>query len=139
MGVVLAYEYTTDPARVVRPWNAAEYRSMFAEAYDHIDAWEPLDSACTFDQYAARFGFGGPPGSMPPLLRVEEGGEWLRVRSYRYRRFKQQQQKPNSIIEELNTDRQAFGWARYNHKGDDNSIRALVLVASASVSIMIAI
>jgi hypothetical protein len=119
--VLMVYDSANNPAQMRKPWSLDEYTRVYAAAIDDIEQWEPLDPACTFDQYAERFGFAGPPGSFPPLLRIEEENESLRERSHRYRRYKQQQQSAIPKIEELNNDRQAFGWAQYYHSKDGGS------------------
>jgi len=98
---------------------------MSVEAMSDLDHWHPLDPACTFEQYAARFPFCGPSGTQPPLLRVEDtqllAGENLRAKSFHYRSFLQDREVKKASLEDLNTDRQAFAYACYLHPNDGNS------------------
>lgn len=119
--VLMVYAPGGDPLTMFRPWTFENYRQLCAEAMRDLDHWQPLDPGCTFEQYAGRFPFCGPPGTLPPLLRVEEVDESLHIRSHHYRRFVQEQGAASNFIEDLNTDRQAFAHGRYLHKDDGNS------------------
>jgi hypothetical protein len=119
--VLMVYAPSNDPTKLLKPWTFDEYKRLCAEAWADLDHWQPLDPACTFEQYAARFPFCGPPDMLPPLLRVEEASETLRVKSHHYRRFVQEHEVTSSNLEDLNTERQAFAYARYLHKDDGNS------------------
>jgi len=81
--------------------------------------WQPLDPIRTFDDYAGDFGFGGAPA---PQLRMSPGLADYASKNNRYREFEQQQKEWNSRLEELNTDTQCFGYAKYPHPEDAGSI-----------------
>jgi len=118
--VLMVYAPGNDRANMLRPWTFDEYRRLCVGAMVDMDHWRPLDPARTFEQYATQFPFCGPPGTLPPLLRVEEAGEQLCAKSHHYRRFLHEQEF-SSNLEDLNTDRQCFGYACYLHKNDGNS------------------
>merc|ERR1719482_1219946 len=99
----MVYAPGNDPMKMLRPWTFEDYRRLNIEAMTDIDHWQPLDPACTFEQYATRFPFCGPPDTLPPILRVEDANEALRIKSHHYRRFLQERQVIGANIEELNT------------------------------------
>jgi len=80
--------------------------------------WQPLDSACTFGHYAARYGFGLP---VPPRLRITEGTDAYKLRNNRFRHFENEQKRRNKHLHDLNTELECFGYAQYTHSHDGGS------------------
>jgi len=118
--VLMIYCPAGNPAAMLKPWTFDAYMKQCNQAMSDVNQWQPLDPSFTFEQYAGRFPFCGPPGTLPPLLRLEDAGEGLRMRNHHYRRL-MQEQVAASNVEDLDTDRQAFAHGCCLHKDDGNS------------------
>lgn len=95
-----------------------EYKRLYKIESADQSSWQPLDPIRSFEHYKAMYGFGQ---DNPQWLRISEGNEDYRLRNSRYRQFLEDQKIFNNKIEDLNTESECFGYAKYVHKADGNS------------------
>lgn len=96
---------------------SAEYRQLLGQDMQNPSSWQPLDPARTFSQFQ-EYGFGTTPEMK--ILRVQEVNENYAHLNHRYKRFLEE--RSAFSIKDLNTGRQCFGWAKYVHESDGNSM-----------------
>merc|ERR1719221_1909751 len=95
-----------------------EYKRLYRiEAADQ-SSWQPLDPVRSFEHYKTMYGFGQ---DNPQWLRVNEGTDDYKLRNARYRQHLEDQKVYTSRVEDLNTENECFGYAKYTHKHDGNS------------------
>lgn len=97
------------------------YKRLYKIEESDPSSWQPLDPIRTFDHYQAMYGFGG--GETPPQrLRITEGTDDYRLRNTRYAQFVEDQKQFTRRIEDLNTEAECFGYAKYAHRDDGGSV-----------------
>jgi hypothetical protein len=93
-----------------------EYKRAYQEAWTDPSSWQPLDPARSFAQYP-QYGFGR---KQPQLLRVVEATEQYKVQNLRYKVWAEEMNRP--VYSDTNDKEKCFGWAKYVHKNDHNSV-----------------
>jgi hypothetical protein len=93
-----------------------EYDRAFNQARADPSSWQPLDPSRSFYHYR-QHGFGRKQEAM---LRVVEATEAYKTQNLRYKKFDEEMSQ-RSFMDKDETD-QCFGWAKYKHKGDKDSI-----------------
>jgi hypothetical protein len=96
-----------------------EYKRL--ERMEHMDpsSWQPLDPIRTFASYAKEYGF----GSDVQQLQIVEASPAYAVKNVRYRRFEEERRTAmqRQRLEDLNTEAECFGYAKFLHKNDGDS------------------
>jgi len=120
--VVMGFMPNAEHLKLMEPgWSVEEYRQILEQAHEDLTHWQPLDPFWTFDQYVAKFGFGGAQDEFPQLLRLVDASDNLHFDSHRYRRFLQEQQAHSARIEDLNEPNRCYAHALYRHLSDGGS------------------
>jgi len=99
--------------------NTHEYTRLMKVEPQDPSRWEPLNPSCAFSQYSKQFVFGS---SRCVRLRVHEATAEYRTLNPRYRRFEAQQAAAAFQIETLNEKGRCFGYAKYIHNDDGDSV-----------------
>jgi hypothetical protein len=94
--------------------NTEQYRQAYNQALLDPSSWQPLDNTRKFREYA-QYGFAAN-AQYPQKIRVVEATEGYKTRNSRYREFARNQS--TTVYEDKDTEREAFGWAKYIHKDD---------------------
>jgi hypothetical protein len=96
-----------------------EYNRL--ERMEHMDPshWQPLDPIRTFASYAKEYGF----GTEVQQLQIIEASPAYAVKNVRYRRFEEERRTAlkRQRLEDLNTEAECYGFAKYVHQSDGNS------------------
>merc|ERR1719161_2359190 len=99
---------------------STQYKNTYMLSIKDPSNWQPLDPLLTFSAYAKSFGFGS--GSHIPLLRIVKNTPGYMLQNNRVRQFQEEQRRYTEPIEVLDSDRECFAYATYNHRHDANSI-----------------
>jgi len=95
-----------------------EYKRLYRIEEQDPSSWQPLDTIRTFEHYQAMYGFGM---ALPQRLSITEGSDDYRIRNTRYRQFEDDQKMWTRQVDNLNTDSECFGFAKYLHTSDAGS------------------
>jgi len=115
----------SDNLRQKKALGGHEFYRHWKMEYDDPGAWAPLDPLRTFNHYVMTHGFGmsSRDGKKNPLqLRVSFGSEDYARRNHRFRTFKKENADMDLRLEERNESKTCFGFAKYLHKEDGDSV-----------------
>jgi len=97
--------------------NNEEFNRQYKMALADPSNWQPLDPMRSFVHYN-QYNFG--LGSAAKLIRVVEATEAYKAQNIRYKLYDEEVNKKHWI--DTNDKTKCFGYAKYFHKEDDNSI-----------------
>jgi len=96
--------------------NTEEYQRQSKIASQDPSNWQPLDTERSFQQYVSMFGF----GKQKQVLRIVEATEGYKAVNLRYKTWAAE--RLNVGLRDLNDARHCFGYAKYTHRADGNSV-----------------
>jgi len=98
--------------------SAYEYKRLYRIEEQDPSSWQPLDTICTFQHYAAMYSFGR---AVAQRLRICDGTSTFKLKNSRFRVFDQEQERWRKRLQDLNSNNQCFGYAKFLHTQDAGS------------------
>eukprot|EP00933_Yihiella_yeosuensis_P040244 TRINITY_DN34501_c0_g1_i1.p1 TRINITY_DN34501_c0_g1~~TRINITY_DN34501_c0_g1_i1.p1 ORF type:complete len:1455 (-),score=342.47 TRINITY_DN34501_c0_g1_i1:123-4262(-) len=96
-----------------------EYKRLYRIEEQDPSSWQPLDTVCTFQHYAAMYSFGK---NIAQRLRISDGSADYKIRNNRFRAFEEEMRQRNTRFEDTNTENECFGYAKFYHPRDGGSV-----------------